>query len=505
MGVPGFYADATLQRAHHTYVTRSSSATELLKPGSWVDVAGPIAGIIGPGIGIEIDLKWYWCDTPGSPCCSRDANVKTRHCHKSLGCNIDTNECEPCGGAGQVCCDGDYTGFSLRGYSGFLLDSQERISTCNPGLRCDAALAPDGITWIGTRRCQPCGTTKNAPCCAPDTSYGLGRCYNDAASGERLVCSDPYKGAAGVCIPCGKWAGQPECIANGRPCDPGMVADQYGICRMCGFPGQPTCDDSPRCRPGAVPHKFRDECVSAGRPNEPCDPTMPHGCMYRGTFCNAVQICEPCGNPGQLCCPAFAIEPGFMTDSGCMKPGECRDTPHGRRCAGCGHTHGPVCQHERPCQGADEPVNGWCRPCGNEGQVCCFSASIKCFDGMKCQDGTCRRPGGGGGGTGEQWKTCSGQPYTWSTVARDVTVEYDDDCAAVEKFIASTDEEARQCAAAKWGADAVVATPSWFNVWLDCDNGDCKSQWFWARSFSKAKDCAEAQSPSCEVRTTPCP
>jgi hypothetical protein len=218
--IPGFTAEASVYRTSGSYRTVVSGASVMapsdsisLPAFSWADlISHSMIDLMG-----DIDILWNRCDTPGSPCCRADSEVKTPHCHKGLGCNLTTNQCERCGGPGQVCCDGHFTGFSLKGYTGFLLDPSERISTCDPGLRCDATLAPDGISWVGTRRCQSCGTKTGGPCCAPDTSYGLGRCFTDATSGDRLVCNDPWAGALGACVPCGKWAGQPACI-GGPPC-----------------------------------------------------------------------------------------------------------------------------------------------------------------------------------------------------------------------------------------------------------------------------------------------
>src|SRR5262245_12405780 len=101
--------------------------------------------------------EMFRCSQPGNRCCDPDSSVKVKHCHKGLGCNITTGKCETCGAAGQPCCDGHFTGFSLLGYSGFLLDPDERIESCNPGTSCDAHLAPGGESWTGTRTCQGCG------------------------------------------------------------------------------------------------------------------------------------------------------------------------------------------------------------------------------------------------------------------------------------------------------------------------------------------------------------
>src|SRR6185295_10074358 len=221
MGIPGFVADATL------YASTVSYRGTLSKYGGSVhDIIGEFPSLARP------------CDTIGQRCCPPDFQVNTPHCHKSLGCNITTGLCEQCGGPGQVCCDGDYTGFSRKNYSGVLLDPTERIQSCNEGARCDAQLAPDGASWLGTRRCSACGNKRDAPCCAPDTSFGLGRCFTDQTTGRRLTCGDPFADAS-TCVVCGG-LNEPSC--GTRPiCDTGLV-ELNGKCVPCGHAGQPSCD-----------------------------------------------------------------------------------------------------------------------------------------------------------------------------------------------------------------------------------------------------------------------
>src|ERR1700737_330315 len=112
----------------------------------------------------------------------------------------------------------------------------------------------------------------------------------------------------------------------------------------------------------------------------------------------------------------------------------------------------PVCQSGDLCRDASEPIDGWCRPCGKEGQPCCRTyLSIYCEDGMKCKGNTCQKTGGGGGGGSTQWKTCSGQPYTINTILRPIALEGTDGCVKYETFASNSDAEAIQCAHAKYG------------------------------------------------------
>lgn len=451
--------------------------------------------------GIGVGTGWYTtCDAAGKRCCGPDGAVKTPHCHKGLGCNIVTGACEPCGAPGQVCCDGDFTGFSLKGYTGILRDPAERIESCNPGARCDARFDPASGSWVGTRRCQSCGTKLGGACCAPDNRYALGRCFRDARTGVRLVCNDPWAGAAGACVACGTW-NQPKCLTAGEaPCDDGLVARELdGICVPCGQPGQPTCDRGEPCRgEWSVPNRWFSECVAAGGPNQPCgkDPQFP--CIYGGMFCNSKRICEPCGQPGQACCP-----PGGLPGNNACDPGECRDN----RCFACGYENQPVCQTGPLCHN-DEPVSGWCRHCGREGEVCCryHGASIRCDEGMRCEDNVCRRPGGGGGGGGNGWKTCSGQPYTWATKTWPVALEYENGCVAYDSFVANSPDEAFACARAKHGAAAVINTPLESHTFaVTCSHSTCDTRQYPARNHAQAKSCAEFEAgDDCTVEDGPC-
>jgi hypothetical protein len=264
MNIPKFTAEASLYRTSRYYrmtATFDDAYGTIYPAFSITDLAEPPGG----------SPFAYKCDVPGSRCCRPDASVKTRHCHKGLGCNTSTDQCEACGGPGQVCCDGDFTGFSRKSYIGFLLDPAERIASCNPGARCDAIPAADGVSWIGTRRCQSCGNNLAGPCCAPDNQYALGRCLRDAKTGNRLVCArhrgrrnDPLAGAGANCVECGK-ANQPRCLTAGeRACDDGLV-ERHGMCVPCGGAGMPTCDHGEPCPDlHSVPDRSFTECLPAG-------------------------------------------------------------------------------------------------------------------------------------------------------------------------------------------------------------------------------------------------
>ncbi len=514
MNTPGFTAEASLYRTNGRY-RAGVAASGNGDPGT-IDLVVPSGFNWLSRISVSVDanlLLPQHCEEIGKPCCRSDSGVKGPHCHNGLGCNVNSGLCEACGKPGQVCCDGHYTDFSGKSYTGVLWNTNERISSCDDGTRCDATLAPDGVSWLGTRRCQACGIKLGGPCCAPDNRYALGRCFRDATTNEPLACNDPWAGAGGTCIACGKQAGQPACHIPGEdPCvdtshgdqNLASLTEENYICVSCGWPGMPTCDRGDPCRGNnSVPNKSWSQCVLAGGPNQPC---MKNGkCGYQGLFCNSNKICEQCGEPGTLCCP-----PGSYPDNRtCNDPGECRLLPKMPpalgvefRCFACGYANMPVCQTGDLCRDSSEPISGMCRPCGKEGQPCCRTyLSIRCYDGMRCEDNVCKKPSGGGGG--QQPKRCNGQPYTINTLPRPVGIEGSDGCVAYENFASDGQAEAVQCARAKYG-NAVVEDVNDFTWSVTC-GGFCNMTTFYARDYAAAARCAYSIFPTCTILDIDCP
>jgi hypothetical protein len=385
MSTPGFTAETSLYRTSASYRGLATSSDRLtggiITDRGWTSYFGGEFAWLEPPGGLPFASS---CDVPGSRCCPPDASVKTRHCHKGLGCNTSTDHCEVCGGPGQVCCDGDFTGFSRKSYTGFLLDPAERIESCNPGARCDASPGANGVSWIGTRRCQPCGNNLGGACCAPDNRYALGRCFRDARSGNRLVCNDPWAGAGGNCVECGK-GGQPKCLTAGEsPCDNRLVArGSDGICIPCGQSGLPTCHGAEPCWDGhSVPNRSNTECIPAGGSNQPCRPDG--RCDYQGLFCNSRHICQYynnypnpgagavgvgggglCGANGQIPCGTRCNQGLILSGGKCVLPGCAAEG------VGC---HSTIC-----CAGLHCNDNEICQPCLQPGESC--SDSDQCCGG----------------------------------------------------------------------------------------------------------------------------
>src|SRR5271167_4938359 len=117
MNMAGFSADASLYRSTGNYFASASELGGFAFPEPTVSATLNWNARLGAGIHV-----WWACDHVGARCCGPDATVKTAHCQGSVGGNVATGLCEACGGPGQVCCDGDYTGFSNKNYEGILLD-----------------------------------------------------------------------------------------------------------------------------------------------------------------------------------------------------------------------------------------------------------------------------------------------------------------------------------------------------------------------------------------------
>lgn len=450
MGIPGFTADATL------YATTVSYRGTVSKYGISVhDVIGE-----GPPI---FALR---CDKAGSPCCPPDGRVNTSHCHKSLGCNINTGLCEPCGAPGQVCCDGDFTGFSRTSYEGILLDSTERIQTCNEGARCDALLARDGVTWTGTRRCTSCGNKQGGSCCAPDASFGLGRCFTDSAIGRRLICNDPMLGSAGTCVACGK-LNEPPCAT--RPgCETGLVA-LNGKCVPCGHAGQPACDLTGCDKATTIYDWKHDICIAAGLPGQPC---LSNGtCAQQGSYCDANKKCVECGQSWSRGYPMLCCPPGSGPE--CLE-GRCQKAGKENRCL-CGYEHQMPCWNG--CLGGHVERNG----------VCVKGASPPSSPPPP-----------------SQWKTCSGADWTITAQDREIFIKNPNtNCITSVTYKANSAQEAYACARSVYGDAVVTESIEWYKFALRSDFG-CSTLTLLGTDEDEAQSCAQLYCINCSVTPGDC-
>lgn len=444
---------------------------------------------------------YFPCGALGKACCrapTASQNVPAFgplvSCQQGLGCDITTNKCvSTCGSPGQVCCDGPETRAPKWTADGKIYSP----NNWNMREMCDV-----GVCDKQTHRCIACGTRESGPCCSSDAAQATARCFRDAKTGNRLVCHDRWAGdTGGICLECGK-SGQPKCLTAGEaPCDDGFV-ERDGICLPCGWVTGPTCDRGEPCRDGrSVPNKSFSECIPAGGPNQPCRPDG--GCDYQGFFCNNSRICQPCGQPGQICCPPGRLKDVFQRNIACQEPGECREN----RCVACGYDNMPVCLSGSPCHSLSEPVDGWCRPCGNEGQGCCRSSTIitRCLDGMRCDDGVCRRPSPPPPPPPPaQWKTCNGENWGWSTMERTVFIKHADQCVVGVKYNANSTQEAYTCARRDYGAAVVTETIYPYKFALTSAYG-CNTVSFLATDDAGAQTCAQLQCINCIVTPGDCP
>lgn len=231
-------------------------------------------------------LDPFLCGAEGHACCGPYRGsagiIGPDHCDAGLGCDEATRTCvSPCGGDGQVCCDGpDTNAGQARFYCG------EGAGTCVPTRNmCDA-----GACDVTTRRCGACGLVAGAACCAPEPTMALATCR-----GDHLTCgfASDTDWTRGTCVSCGR-EGQVACL--GHACDDQLVEDAQGTCVPCGHAGQPACDGGCVGRTAWVSGRCEACGVANGhvcRTGAKCDP----GLLVVGAYC------RPCGGEQQPACP----------------------------------------------------------------------------------------------------------------------------------------------------------------------------------------------------------
>ena len=297
------------------------------------------------------------CGSVGEACCRAPAASQVPSlgplvaCNVGLGCDIQTNTCvQPCGGTGQVCCDGPETRAPKwtadgKPYSPNTWDMQEM---CKAGA-CERQ----------SHRCFACGTVDGQPCCPPDAAQATARCI-----GERLSCEfDPQRpySIAGVCIKCGI-AGRPPCDWG---CDPGLGMLNK-LCAACGGDGQVPCDGG-LCKPGLG--KIGGVCRTCGGLNQiPCDTGCSGGLGVRQG------VCAACGNIGQPPC-----------DNGCKTGARAINGI----CQPCGGLNQVPCDKGAACNYPYRVAGGVCKQCGQLGQIPC---DVGCDGGLVIINNQCSKP-----------------------------------------------------------------------------------------------------------------
>jgi hypothetical protein len=234
----------------------------------------------------------------------------------------------------------------------------------------DFAVPPD-MTCVPDCSGIMCGPSPNCPgVMCPNTCTGLQSCNGNN------------------CVTCSNTSCSPQCC-NGLTC-------VSGGCVACGHIGMRCCGQPPTQAPCL---DFQSECNVGVTPN----------------------MCEHCGNGGELCCGGSSCSVGFT----------CMFASPQNRCFQCGDLHEPCCggtscngalmcngstceeppdmaQDDGPCGGSSQPCCGGlggtcnqldlncdfgiCTPCGQDGIECC-DQGVQCYGGLVCD------PGGGGTNT----------------------------------------------------------------------------------------------------------
>ena len=333
----------------------------------------PLAALSGP-----VEISQFFCGGLDRACCRPPASAVNPAvgplvaCNTGLGCDITTNTCvQPCGAAGQVCCDGPETRAPKwtadgRIYSPNYFDMREM---CLRGA-CD----------VKSHRCFDCGTTDGGACCPPDAAQATARCL-----GRNLNCvfSDDFA-TSGNCVLCGALGKRPcehgcdtglkirlgLCAICGAvsqlPCDAGCdrgLATAQGLCRQCGAAGQLTCDRG--CNPGTV--AINGICTTCGANGQPA---CAQGCTSGFTVIGGV--CLPCGANGQPPCDKRCNSPLKVANGVCRSCGAAGQIPCD---IGCNPPligiNGLCATRQEPPQQQCAIINEACVPATQPGRHCC--------------------------------------------------------------------------------------------------------------------------------------
>lgn len=294
------------------------------------------------------------CGAAGQSCCKPPIAVPASlgpivACKSGLGCDIANDVCvQPCGNAGQVCCDGPETRAPKWTADGKIY---------SPNWYSMQEMCRDGACDRQSHRCFSCGTRDGESCCPPDAAQATARCF-----GRNMACEFSNASAtAGTCRLCGTRF-KPPCEDG---CDPGLKPLD-GLCDVCGAEGQRPCDKVGCDRGLSTVRGICRVCGAAGQ--IPCD----RGCNAGTVPLNG--ICVACGGAGQVPC-AQGCNYGF--------------TPIGGVCRPCGAEGQPPC--EKRCNYPLKIAGGVCRQCGAQGQIPCDSG---CDNLLVPVNGVCAAPQG---------------------------------------------------------------------------------------------------------------
>ena len=387
------------------------------------------------------------CGAPGQSCCTwpnATGTLDPRHCNAGAGCDIATNTCvAPCGGGGEVCCDGPDT-YAPQG------DRSPTGLYCANG-ECTARkqMCTSGACTRETRRCNDtCGKSAGAACCPPDAGIAVASC-----KAEGLICAfNETDMGSGTCVHCGE-QGQPSCPGGQCKASSGVrTMERNGICVACGYVGGPKCPDGRKCDAGA-PDPHGPLCIPGGGQDQPC--LEGRFCGYDGMFCDSSNVCRLCGAPGQPCCP------------------------------------------NQPLLGG-----GYTKECGGYSNLQCAN-----FNGRRvCQYKPGQAPGNGGGGNNNppdnSPKTCGGQPYQIGTTTTfPIWLRQLNGCAVLATaYQANSFAEALQCARSAYGDRVIGEGVEEYTFSMNGPLG-CRTVQVYGKDEDDASSCAQAQCINCSEPT----
>ncbi len=295
------------------------------------------------------DKVFLVCGDEGQRCCAPyDRNPSWGpHCNTGFGCDQASNTCVKGGTPGAVCLDGPQTCASGLCYSPQPFESPDPTVMCFGGT-CNAA----------THRCETCGQTPGAPCCAPDVQVAVATC-----KGDNLLCEFGASGDYGTCASCGH-VGEQSCYGV---CD-AYATDVNGRCEPCGRANRISCNGW--CEAGTV--RDGDSCLPCGRNlQRVCDGNTCASDRLSVFYADGKAYCRACGDEGTVRCTVGAA---------CSRADLVVDGSG--YCVHCGGCKRPICTASgmSPCEGTLH----------SEANICYSEPSGSCP----------KTPAGGGGGGG---------------------------------------------------------------------------------------------------------
>jgi hypothetical protein len=183
-----------------------------------------------------------------------------------------------------------------------------------------------------------------------------------------------------TCCPGNECVKDSVCSQSGADAGTDAGSTSGGVCKPCGYSGEPCCDREPGCLSPLT--CASGTCGGCGAQGEACCAGLPIPCAADGE-CQGGTCIKACGKLGLKCCTG-----GAACETGSCIGGTCTIE------TSCG-SEGSACCAEDSCNQSDLTcASGTCVKCGGSGQPCC---GVSCSQtDLKCTDGACQPCGNEG-------------------------------------------------------------------------------------------------------------